>query len=117
MKSVIILGLGYVGLPLACAAARSQMTVYGLDVDSTKVDLINQNENPFEEQYITYQFAKNPSKIQTTTSAADCIPKSDVMVGCVPTPITSDNAPDLSAPKGAIDTIRKHAAKGSTMYC
>ena len=46
MKTVTIVGLGYVGLPLACLCAEKGYKVYGYDFDKNKVDLINRGISP-----------------------------------------------------------------------
>ena len=47
--SISVIGLGYVGLPLAILAAQSEYEVYGIDIDEVKVDLINSGKSPVED--------------------------------------------------------------------
>ena len=49
MKSVTVVGLGYVGLPLACLCAENDLDIYGIDIDSNKVKLINQGISPIDD--------------------------------------------------------------------
>jgi len=52
MKSVTIVGLGYVGLPLACLCAENGFKVYGLDIDKNKIELINKGISPIDDGYL-----------------------------------------------------------------
>ena len=53
MKTVTIVGLGYVGLPLACLCAEKGHKVYGLDIDKSKTDLVNKQISPVDDDYIS----------------------------------------------------------------
>ena len=52
MRTVTIVGLGYVGLPLACLCAERGNKVYGLDVDKNKVELINKSQSPIDDENV-----------------------------------------------------------------
>ena len=52
MKTVTIVGLGYVGMPLACLCAEKGNKVYGLDVEKSKVDSINSGISPIDDEYL-----------------------------------------------------------------
>ena len=67
MKTITIVGLGYVGLPLACLCSWKSLKVYGLDVDSRKVDLINKNQSPIRDDYVESKLKR--AKIIATTDA------------------------------------------------
>ena len=67
--TVAVFGLGYVGLPLAIFCAKKRMDVIGVDIDSGKVQLINQGRSPIEEPYIEDAFAQG-LKIRATTQAS-----------------------------------------------
>mgnify|MGYP001611470201 CR=1 FL=1 len=108
MKNVTIVGLGYVGLPLACLCAEKGYKVNGLDIDKNKVDLINKNQSPIEDEYIINKLKNSKNnKICATTNANECIPSSDVIIVCVHTPIDKKNAPDLTALMEALSSISK----------
>ena len=53
MKNITIVGLGYVGLPLACLCSEKGCKVYGFDVDKNKVELVNKSLSPIEDEYIS----------------------------------------------------------------
>ena len=107
MTKVTVVGLGYVGLPLACLCAGKGYKVYGLDIDKKKVDLINKNQSPIDDEYIINKLKNIKNKIHATTDANECIPSSDIVIVCVPTPIDRDNAPDLTALMESVSTISK----------
>ncbi|OAI44821.1 UDP-N-acetyl-D-glucosamine dehydrogenase [Rhizomicrobium sp. SCGC AG-212-E05] len=91
-----IIGLGYVGLPLAMAVARGGMRVTGFDVDDTKPPLLNAGKS-YIGAVADSELAKqvNARKFEATNDFArlrDC----DIIVICVPTPLDRHREPDLS---------------------
>ena len=115
MKTVIVVGLGYVGLPLACLCAEKGLKVYGLDVDSSKVDSVNKSQSPIEDEHIADKLKNLKNKIHATTNANECIPISDVVIVCVPTPVDHNNSPDITALMGACSTISKFIKHGTLL--
>ena len=107
MKTVTVIGLGYVGLPLACLCAEKGYKVYGLDVDKGKVDAVSKNQSPIDDEYVINKLRNLKSKIEATTEANKCIPNSDIVIVCVPTPIDKNNSPDLTALMESVSTISK----------
>ena len=55
MKTITVVGLGYVGLPLACLCAEKNFKIYGFDIDKNKADLINSSQSPIEDEYVMQQ--------------------------------------------------------------
>ena len=115
MATVTITGLGYVGLPLACLCAEKGHKVYGFEIDTGKVDLINRGESPIEDGNISEKLKSLKGKIRATSNPADCIANSDVVIVCVPTPVDRNNAPDLTALMGATAAISKHIKQGTLL--
>jgi UDP-N-acetyl-D-glucosamine dehydrogenase len=115
MKKVTIIGMGYVGLPLACLCAQKGNEVHGLDVDQSKVDSINKNQSPIEDEYLTGKLKSLKNRIKATNKADECIPISDVVIVCVPTPVDKNNTPDLAALISACTTISKFIKKGALL--
>ena len=115
MKTVTIVGLGYVGLPLACLCAEKGLKIYGLDIDKNRVELINKNQSPIDDEYLINKLKILKNKIHATTNPADCIPNSDVVIVCVPTPIDKNNAPDLTALMESTSSISKHIKQGALL--
>ena len=101
-KTVCIIGLGYVGLPLAVQGALKGHTVYGLENDTQKNALINEGKSPIKEEFLETNLPK--VKLVATNDPA-VIKKSDVVIVCVPTPIDKSYFPDLEPVRTAIATI------------
>lgn len=101
-KSVCVIGLGYVGLPLAVQTALKGYTVYGLENDTKKNELINAGESPIKEEFLE----TNLPKIKLiATSDPSIIKKSDIVIVCVPTPVDEMYMPDLEPVKNAVSAI------------
>lgn len=113
MKTVTVIGLGYVGLPAACLCAERGYKVFGLDTDKDKVDLVNKGISPIEDNYVIDKLKNIKNKIQATTNPSECITFSDIVIVCVPTPVDRNNAPDLTALMEAISTVSKHTKGGA----
>src|SRR4051812_19879263 len=93
---ICIVGLGYVGLPLALQFARSGGEVIGLDVDQAKVDHVNRGQS-----YIKHIAAKSIGeglKAKRLSASTDFtrIQESDAVIICVPTPLSKNRVPDIS---------------------
>lgn len=108
MDRVVILGLGYVGLPLALLAAKKGYDVTGVDLDEDKLAKINKHQDPLGDEYI----ARN---IKDTTFKALSSPKavanSNIVIICVPTPVKNDFQPDLAPLKSAATAVAKNMSK------
>jgi len=89
-----IIGLGYVGLPLAVAFAEAGHEVVGLDVDPRKVESLNERRS-YIEDVPSAALEKAGESIQATTRYADLAFCHAVII-CVPTPLTGSREPDLS---------------------
>lgn len=107
MANITVVGLGYVGLPLACLCAEKGHRVFGLDIDKNKIDSINKQISPIEDEYIIQKLKNLKNKIHATANAEECIPNSDVVIVCVPTPVDRNNSPDLTALMESISAISK----------
>lgn len=117
-KKVCIVGLGYVGLPLACLSSQ-YFEVTGLDIDQDKVNKINQGICPLDEHYTKQLF--NQKQIKATTDQTT-IKEADIVVVCVPTPVDKEFNPDLTPLKSATTMIAQYIKQGqliiieSTIY-
>ncbi len=114
-KTVAIVGMGYVGLPVACLCAEKGLKVYGLDTDKNKVDLINAGTSPIKDEIISLKLNNIKGKIKAATNPSECVPKSDVVIVCVPTPVDRNNAPDLTALMEAVSSVSKHINRGTLL--
>lgn len=90
-----IIGLGYVGLPLALSFAKKGFCVIGFDIDPVKPLEINSGKSYFAHlAHSLVTNAVNSGKLYATTDFSD-IAKVDVIIICVPTPLTENNEPNL----------------------
>jgi nucleotide sugar dehydrogenase len=108
-NEISVVGLGYVGLPLALLAAKKEFTVNGIDTHAKKVDLINQRKSPFVDDEIQEQLEKYDIQAKTTF---DAIPNSRIVIVCVPTPVDEKHHPDLTILKSACRQIGENLIKG-----
>jgi UDPglucose 6-dehydrogenase/UDP-N-acetyl-D-galactosamine dehydrogenase len=99
-KTVCVVGLGYVGLPLAKAFSK-HLKVIGFDIDEEKTRNLGNNNNNKE----NIEFTSNASKIK----------HADFVIIAVPTPVTKSKEPDLSYVKSAAETVGKNLKKGATV--
>jgi UDP-N-acetyl-D-glucosamine dehydrogenase len=93
MATVGIIGLGYVGLPLAVAFAQEGCDVIAVDVDARKVEAIEAGDS-YIEDVSSQLLAQVKERIQPTTRYARLTEADDVLI-CVPTPLTRNREPDL----------------------
>jgi UDP-N-acetyl-D-glucosamine dehydrogenase len=110
---ICIVGLGYVGLPLALQFAQSGAQVLGLDTDATKVDLLNSGQSYIKHiraDAIKAMLADNRFKASSDFSQ---IKEVDAVIICVPTPLNKNREPDLSFIIKTGEMIAPHLSKGT----
>jgi len=93
MTTVGVIGLGYVGLPLAVAFAREGCDVIAVDVDSRKIEALAAGES-YIEDVSSEALRQVAERIHATTRYAR-LAKADAVLICVPTPLTRNREPDL----------------------
>ena len=104
-----VIGLGYVGLPLAIQATNSNLKVYGYDINESRVSEYNSGKSSIED--ITDQELQKSLKDGLTLSSdPKSLSESETIVISVPTPLT-DYQPDLSYVRNAAETIAEHIVK------
>lgn len=108
-ERIAVLGLGYVGLPLALAFDRAGLDTLGLDLNAELVDALNSGHDPNNE--VSDQSLKNGGA-RFTTDPQDLTGRS-VFILAVPTPITDAKAPDLDPLRNACATIAPFLSKGA----
>ena len=107
-----VVGLGYVGLPLAITFAEARFQVTGIDVDSRRVERLQRGESPIRHvPTATVQHSVEAKRIQPTTSF-DMVKELDCIIICVPTPLTSEREPDMSAVIAAGKAVAPHLRAG-----
>lgn len=93
MRSIGVIGLGYVGLPLAVAFAREGCDVIGVDVDARKVEAIAAGQS-YVEDVTDQDLAEVASRLTAATRYA-ALADVDAVLICVPTPLSRNREPDL----------------------
>jgi UDP-N-acetyl-D-glucosamine dehydrogenase len=119
--TIAIIGLGYVGLPLAVAFAENSFKVIGIDVDKTKVDAISRGDSYISDipsrrlgplvKIGNNQSAQGMPMLSATTDYAvltDC----DVAIVCVPTPLNKTRDPDVRFLISSGESIAEHMHSG-----
>ena len=100
-----VIGLGYVGLPLAAAAARAGFQVIGFDVDPQKPEQLNRGQSYIDavpgEELAKLVADRRFKATDDFAQLADC----DVVAICVPTPLTRQREPDLSYVEATVRTV------------
>ncbi len=107
-----VVGLGYVGLPLAVELAEAGFSVTGIDLDQSKVDAINRGESYIQD--VPTRVLKplvQAGKIGATTDFA-AVAKLDTINICVPTPLRKTKDPDMSYIVSSCQEIAKHFHAG-----
>lgn len=108
---VVVVGQGYVGLPLAQGMARAGLSVTGLDLNQDTVSLLNAGSSHIDDLSdsdvremldLGYQASDDVSVVSSA----------DVVVICVPTPLGEAGEPDLRAVEGAARSVAKHLSPG-----
>ena len=102
-----VIGLGYVGLPLAIEFAKAGFSVTGIDIDESKVAKINAGENYIPDiEDDTLQTLVKSNNLRATKDM-DVIADLDAVTICLPTPLSKVGDPDISYIITAIDVINK----------
>ena len=110
-RTIAVIGLGYVGLPVACLCVEKGMDVYGADIDNKKLESIEKGISPIDDPYLNKEVQEIKGKINLTDNLKKAVNISSVVIVCVPTPVDKDNFPDLTALKNACNEISKTLKK------
>ncbi len=108
-EKLALVGLGYVGMPIAVAFAKKGLNVIGFDLNKAKIDLYKSGVDPTKEvgdeviKNTTLEFTSDPSKLK----------EAKYIIVAVPTPVNADHTPDLKPVIGASEIVGKNLSKGS----
>jgi len=111
--TIAIVGLGYVGLPLACALAEAGHKVIGIDLSQAKVDGISQGRSHIEDVPAEQVRGLVDSKRLLATQDFEAARTCDAAIIAVPTPIDEFRVPDLSFVRAAVQSLAPVMPKGS----
>lgn len=111
-RDVVVVGLGYVGLPLAQAAVGAGLSVAGLDASASVVASLaggRSHVDDLSDEDVTKMVCAG---FEPTTDPS-CLADTSAVVVCVPTPLGSEGGPDLSAVRSAMTELARHLAPGT----
>ena len=108
-ESLALVGLGYVGMPIAVAFAKKGIKVIGFDLNKNKIDLYKSGVDPTME--VGDEEIKKTSMVFTADEKR--IKDAKFIIVAVPTPVNTDHTPDLSPVIGASRIIGRNLSKGS----
>ncbi|HLR93129.1 MAG TPA: nucleotide sugar dehydrogenase, partial [Jiangellaceae bacterium] len=109
---VVIIGLGYVGLPLAQEAARAGLKVLGFDVSAHVVESLNAGKSHVDDLDDDDVAEMNAAGFRATTDEAEISTASTTVI-CVPTPLSTEGGPDLAAVLAAASTVARQLTPGA----
>ena len=108
-EKLSLVGLGYVGMPIAVAFANKGIDVVGFDLNKAKIELYKSGVDPTKE--VGDEAIKN-STVYFTSDEAD-LKKAKFHIVAVPTPVNTDHTPDLTPVIGASEIVGRNLTKGS----
>ena len=108
-ESLSLVGLGYVGMPIAVAFAKKGIDVIGFDLNKAKIDLYKSGVDPTKE--VGDGAIKNTT-VHFTSDEKD-LQKAKFHIVAVPTPVNTDHTPDLTPVIGASEIVGRNLTKGS----
>jgi UDP-N-acetyl-D-glucosamine dehydrogenase len=101
-----IVGLGYVGLPLAIALARRGHHAHGYDIDPSKTEAVRTGRSPVDT--VTDDDLQETKACITASTDPRVLAECSTIVVCTPTPVTDHGLPDLRPLTTAVETVRDH---------
>ena len=111
--TVGVVGLGYVGLPLAVEKAKAGFKTIGFDVQEEKVRLVNEGHNYIGDVVDSDLKQLVDAKMLTATTDFSFVKDVDFIAICVPTPLDAHQQPDISYVKSSTEAISKYLTKGT----
>ncbi|MCU1431469.1 MAG: nucleotide sugar dehydrogenase [Actinotalea sp.] len=112
MKRLVVVGQGYVGLPMALRAAECGMDVVGLDNNVSTVGALNAGRSHIDD-VSAEDLRRGLDQGYRASSDPACIADTDVVVVCVPTPLSADGGPDLGPVESSARTIGENVRPGT----
>ncbi|WP_415380171.1 nucleotide sugar dehydrogenase [Halosimplex sp. TS25] len=114
VDKVVVIGTGFIGLPLALQLAKKGKTVVGVDIDENLVKAINDQSLNLDEAEL--QALLESDEVEENLVARTSAEEGDAFVISVPTPLTQpQKSPDLSAVEAAVESIIPHLTAGDVV--
>ena len=110
---VAVVGLGYVGLPLAVEKAKAGFKTIGFDVQKEKVKLVNEGHNYIGDVVDSDLKKLVEAGMLTATTDFSFIKDADFIAICVPTPLDKHQQPDISYVKSSVEAISEYLTHGT----
>ncbi|HLC95372.1 MAG TPA: nucleotide sugar dehydrogenase [Patescibacteria group bacterium] len=110
VKTVAVIGLGYVGLPIAVQTKIKGYNVIGFDTNEKKIAILKTGKSPIKDAFLEKYLPQHPIH---ATSDPKKLAVADIFLICVPTPVDEMYYPDLTLVIAASETIAKHTKKGA----
>ncbi len=107
-----VIGLGYVGLPLSLTISERGYKVYGFDKDINKINFLDKYKSYIKHVSSTRIQKVVKKKLFIPTGKFYLLEKMDIIILCVPTPLTSNKKPDLTFVKKSVDLVFKYFKPG-----
>jgi UDP-N-acetyl-D-glucosamine dehydrogenase len=107
MRRLVVVGQGYVGLPMALRAAEKGFSVVALDNKASLVEALNAGRSHVDD-VSDDELKSGLGAGYSASTDASCVADADVVIVCVPTPLSPDGGPDLGAIESAARTIGEH---------
>lgn len=112
MKKIAVIGLGYVGLPLSLLAEEKGFEVVGIDLSQSKIKALQARQPVIDDEQANTRIQK--SSIDFSSDFKKLADR-DIVLICVPTPVSDKKIPDLSPLKGAVKSIVPHMRNGALL--
>ena len=111
-RNVAVIGLGYVGLPLAISFAEAGLAVTGVDANPARIDDLRRGHSPIDDISDERLAAAMADGLTVRGPDEAGLDAADAIFVCVPTPVTTTKDPDLRPVIGAAETIAPHLHAG-----
>ena len=109
-SKILIIGLGYVGLKLFLQFRKKNFFVNGFDSDIKKINILKKNKSPIS--YIKDRDIKKNLHPNMLIKNEKSVKNFDIIILCLPTPLTKKNTPDLTSIKKCLVKIQKYLKEG-----
>ncbi len=110
-----VVGLGYVGLPLAVEIAKNQFKTLGFDINKEKVSLINAGINYIQDVQNETLAEVVDKKFLYATTDFSCLKSCNFIIICVPTPLDKHQQPDISYIRSSVEVISQYLEKNTVV--